>query len=129
MTMPFILITTHEVDSRRFDEFRDLTAEYTAFVETNEPDLIAHHAYLDQERHQVSLVQIHPDADSAERHLQLVRPWVGRSAELSKPVRVEVYGEPGPVVTQALRANAEAGAAVSVAATAQLGFSRETVAS
>ncbi|MEQ4205244.1 antibiotic biosynthesis monooxygenase [Actinopolymorpha sp. B17G11] len=124
MTTPFIFVTTHEVDPRRQDEFRALTAEYTEFVRANEPTMLAHHTYLDPERSEVSLVQIHKDAASADRHLQLVEPMLARAGELSRPVRVEVYGEPGPVVAKALRANADRGVVVTVSPATLPGFTR-----
>lgn len=93
-------------------------------MEANAPHLVAHHAYVNEDQMQVSLLQIHADAASAENHMQVAGEWIGRGLQLSDTVRVEVYGTPGPVVQQALEANAAAGVTVDVKTSSWGGFSR-----
>ncbi len=118
MSAPFILVTTHRIREGRLDEFTALTEQYLQFVEAHEPDMLAHYAYLDEDRTEVSLVQVHPAAASAERHMQVAGELIGRGIALTEgTTRIEVYGRPGPIVGKAVEANAESGATVSVKAT------------
>jgi hypothetical protein len=124
MTTPFIFITTHRVDSALRHELESLTREYTDFIHANEADMLAHYSYFDETRGEISLVQVHLDAASAERHMQLAASFIGKGLTLTKTIRVHVFGEPGPIVTQALRTNGEAGAEILVASQSGEGFTR-----
>ena len=69
-------------------------------------------------------MQIHPDAESAEFHMQVAHPAIGRALELVDTLAVDVYGQPGPILQQALDANAAAGAVVKVRPARLGGFLR-----
>lgn len=124
MSTPFVFITTHKVDPARREELDRLNREYADFIRTNEPGMLAYHSYLDEGRSQLSLVQVHRDAGSADLHVQLGGPFIGRGVALAETVRIQVYGEPGPAVTTALQANADAGVEVVVARRGGEGFVR-----
>ena len=124
MTTPFIFITTHRIKPGRLDELAAATREYNDFIEANEPLVHAHVAYTDEDRGEISLVQVHPDAESADNHLRLAGEHIGRAADLVETVAITVYGEPGPAVSAALAHNAAAGAAVTVRPDRLAGFLR-----
>jgi len=124
MSSPFVFITTHRIRPGQLERFKALNAEYLALVEDKEPRMRAHCTYLSDDGTEVSLVQIHPDADSAEHHLEIVAPRLADAAELVDNVAIEVFGEPGPRVRGALAHNAEAGVAVRVNGHDLGGFSR-----
>jgi hypothetical protein len=124
MAAPFVMITTHRIHPDKLEQLAALTAEYTGFVEATEPRLQAHVAYIDAEHAEVSFVQVHPDAESAENHMQVAGPHIARGLELVDTVSVDVYGEPGPAVRHALEANADLGARVSVKPASLGGFVR-----
>jgi hypothetical protein len=124
MTTPFVLITTHRIKPGRLDELVTATRDYNDFVEANEPLVHAHVAYVDETRDEISLVQVHPDAASADNHLRIAGEHIGRGVELTETVAITVYGEPGPAVRQALEHNAEAGATVTVKPARLAGFLR-----
>jgi hypothetical protein len=125
MPAPFIFVTTHRISEGRLEEFTALAEQYLQFVEAHEPDMVAHYAYLDEDGTEVSLVQVHPDAASAERHMQVAGELIGRGIALTDATtRIEVYGRPGPIVGRAVAANAENGATVSVKATGLGHFTR-----
>jgi hypothetical protein len=62
------------------------------------------------------LLQVHPDADAADHHMQVSHELIGRGLSMLDTVNVEVYGEPGPVLSRALEANAASGVSVTVKA-------------
>ena len=124
MTSPFIYLTAHRVDPDRRPELDALLAEYTALLSTNELDLLAHGSYYNEAGTELTLVQVHRDAASAEWHMQVAGPLIAQGVAIAETVRVEVYGEPGPAMAQALRANAERGARVVRATTPAPGVIR-----
>ena len=124
MSGPFVLITTHRVKPGRLSELIAQTKAYNDFVEAHEPAMQAHVAYVDEGRDELALVQVHPDAESAEIHFAVAGEQIHRAADLVDNVAIDVYGEPGPRLRQALDVNAAAGARVSVRPGRLAGFLR-----
>jgi hypothetical protein len=122
--IPFVFVTTHRVEAGTLPALTAMTREYTEFVESEEPDLVAHLALLSPDADELALVQIHRDAASAERHLEVAGPRIHAGAELAPPIGIAVYGDPGPLVRQALEVNAERGVDVTIQSRAVLAFAR-----
>jgi hypothetical protein len=72
----------------------------------------------------VAVVQVHPDAAAVDHHMQVAGELIGQALALVDTVGVEVYGEPGPVLRQALDHNTSAGVPVTVEPAALGGFTR-----
>jgi hypothetical protein len=102
MTTPFVFITTHKVRPGSLDALKALTRDYTAFLDEHDARLVAHSAFLNEDETELSLVQVHPDAASAEHHMRIVEPSIAAAAELTEPEAVTVYGRPGPAVQATL---------------------------
>ena len=129
MPMPFVLVTTHRIVPGARERFEQVSRDYLDFVEANEPQVLAHVAYVDSQGGEVALVQVHPDAASADRHLQLIAPLLQAASELVDNVAIDVYGAPGPALRVAIDHNARSGVAVRVAAEVLGGFARLAAAS
>jgi hypothetical protein len=123
---PLIFIATNalrpgalEAEARRAVEFAD-------FVAANEPRLLAFNEYVDEERSEITIVQVHPDAASMELHLELVRERATRAfAEtLEATTRVQVLGAPSEEMLRSLRRQAGDGFALSAATRHLAGFTR-----
>jgi quinol monooxygenase YgiN len=71
MSGPVINVFTYTIKPGKQEEARKRIAELVDFVETNEPRMIAFHAYLDQDGKSLSIVQVHPDSASMEFHMQV----------------------------------------------------------
>ena len=71
MSGPLINVFTYTIKPGKQEEARKRIAELVDFVETNEPRMIAFHAYLDQDGKRLSIVQVHPDSASMEFHMQV----------------------------------------------------------
>lgn len=122
MTVPFVFITTHRVAPGNRAELDRRLAEYHRHLRANEPDLLAHYAYYDETGTELSLVQVQRDSDAAEHHMRVARELIGKGVELAAPIRLQVYGSPGPIVREALRRNGDLGAQVVVADHPDSGF-------
>jgi quinol monooxygenase YgiN len=71
MSEPLIVVFSYSIKPGKQEEARKRIAELVDFVETNEPRMIAFHAYLDQDGNTLSIVQVHPDSASMEFHMQV----------------------------------------------------------
>jgi hypothetical protein len=125
MPAPFVFVTTHRVGDGSLDELRTAAARYAQFVEANEPGMLAHCSYLDEDGRELSLVHVHSTAEAADLHMKAAADLIGQGVALTDGnVRIEVYGAPGPVLAQAMAANAANGTQVSVKAENLAGFAR-----
>ena len=124
MTAPFVFITTHRIKPESRDEFMTVHRDYVHFVEESEPGMLGHFSYLSADGTEVSLVQVHTDAESADRHLEGIAPRLATVGHLVENTAIEVYGNPGPTVRAALDRNRDAGVVVRVSNQALDGFSR-----
>lgn len=124
MTAPLIILTTHRIESGDREQLAALTERYTELLHTQEPHLWAHYSYIDEPNQELTLVQVHRDAVSAERHMQLAGKLIGAGTELAPTLRIQIYGEPGPGVQQAAVRNAGDGVSVVMAARPGPGFRR-----
>jgi hypothetical protein len=126
MSEPFIFIATNRLKQGKLEEERKRVPGLCDFIEANEPRLIAFNEYANEDGTEVGVVQIHPDADSMELHMNLVRERAERAyAEtLDATTSIQVYGTPSDAVLQMLRAQAGSGVSLSVKRHHLGGFTR-----
>jgi quinol monooxygenase YgiN len=93
---PFIFIGTYELKEGKRDEFTRYWRDFVEFVEESEPRLIAFNAYVNDDGNEVAVVQVHPDVDSMEFHMKLIREHVEHAAWefLGDTVSTHIYGAP-----------------------------------
>ena len=94
MAEPFIFIGTYTIKEGKLEEFKRYWPQFVEFVEESEPRLIAFNAYVDEDGREVGIVQVHPDVDSMEFHMKLIREHVEQAfAEfLAGTVGMQIYG-------------------------------------
>lgn len=108
MDGPFIFIATNRLKPGKLEDERRRVPGLSAFVEANEPRLIAFHEYVNEDGTEVGVVQIHPDAASMEYHMGVIRERAERAyAEtLDATTEVQVYGTPSEKIVETLRRQA-----------------------
>jgi hypothetical protein len=97
MAAPFIFIGTHKVKAGKFEEFLVWFSEYVdTTIEPNEPRLLAFNAYSDSAANEVTVVQVHPDAESMVHHMSVITDHVAHaySEFLERESRYQIYGTP-----------------------------------
>jgi hypothetical protein len=128
MPAPFIFIATNrlkpgalEAESRRVPQLCEL-------IEANEPRMLAFNEYADEDGTEVSVVQVHADADSMEFHMGVVREQAERAyAEtLEATTSIQVYGMPSPAVLDMLGRQAGSGPSLTIRRRHLGGFTRLT---
>jgi hypothetical protein len=94
MTEPFTFIATYTIKEGKLADFKRSWRETVDFVEQNEPRLIAFNAYVNEDGTELGIVQVHPDVDSMEFHMKLIREHVEHAfAEfLGRTVGLQIYG-------------------------------------
>jgi hypothetical protein len=123
---PFIFIATNRLKPGRLDAERDRVPGLVEFVEAIEPRLIAFNEYVNEAGDEVTVVQVHPDAESMETHMQIVRDRAQEAyaQTLDATVRIQVFGEPTQAVLDTLREQAGSGVEISVNREHLGGFTR-----
>ena len=124
MSAPFIFITTHVLNEGKLEDYLDQNRDFRDFVEANGPRLLDFQVYMSEDQSEVTFVFVYPDAAAADHHMQIARERIGRGLEITRTARLEVFGTPGPVLGQVLRANADHGVPLTVKPTALGGFRR-----
>jgi hypothetical protein len=126
MSGPFIFIATNRLKPGKLEEERTRVPGLAEFIKANEPRMLAFNEYANDEGNEVEVVQVHPDADSFEFHMGVVRERAERAyAEtLEGTTSVQVYGTPSDPVLEMLRQQAGSGVALSVKPHHLGGFTR-----
>ena len=97
MAAPFIFIGTHKVKPGKLEEFQSWFADFcNTIVEPDEPRLLSFQAYADPDANEVTIVQVHPDAESMVHHMSLITEHVARAYAdfLERESRWQIYGTP-----------------------------------
>jgi hypothetical protein len=129
MSEPFIFIGIHSLKEGKLEDFKKYEQELVELVEANEPRLIAFHIFLNQDGTQAATVQVHPDADSMEFHMQVLGQKISEAYEfLERTERIEVYGTPSDQVLEMMRQLAGSGVPLSVKVNHLGGFTRHGLA-
>ncbi|HET9671654.1 MAG TPA: hypothetical protein VFQ40_02255 [Actinomycetota bacterium] len=125
MADPIVSVDTSEIHEGKLDELRAAVSELAAFVESNEADPLSYLVYFSEDGRRMTVVQVHPDAGSMERHMEVAAPMFARFADLLTLRTVDVYGTPSEEVLSRLRGKAELlGTATVSVHDLQAGFAR-----
>src|SRR5260370_33768286 len=94
MPGPIIFIATHGLKHGKHEAERLRVPGLVDFIEAHEPRLIAFNEYVNEERTEVGVVQVHPDTDSFEFHMGAVRGRAARAYEetLDSTTSIQVFG-------------------------------------
>src|ERR1700722_18427602 len=111
MSGPFIFIATNRLKTGRLEEERQRVSGLADFIHANEPRLIAFNEYSNEDGSEVGVVQVHPDTDSMDFHMEVVRERAERAyAEtLESTTGIQVYGTPTQAILEMLSRTAGSG--------------------
>ena len=101
-----VYVDTSDVREGALDDLKAGMAELVELVEANEPRLLAYNVYLSSDGTRMTVVHVHSDAASLEKHLELVAPVLRRFVGLVTLSSIHVYGEPGEKVLEQLHGKA-----------------------
>ena len=126
MTAPFIFVGTHRIKEGQLDAYIEYFREFVEFVKENEPRLIVFEGFVDDEGTRMTIVQVHPDAESMEFHMQTIGKHIGEAYDryLDGTERIDVYGVPRGGVVDMIKQLASSGASLNISARPVAGFTR-----
>lgn len=110
MSSPFIFIGTHHIKPGKREQFLRYFEEFCKdVVEPQEPRLHSIYGYVAPDSDVVTIVQVHPDADSMMTHMAVGMEHFGTAyAEYLEPdSTMQIYGHPNAEVLQAIEGAAQ----------------------
>jgi hypothetical protein len=107
MTSGILVVDSSEIREGKLAEVQAGVEELVAFVEENEAEPLAYDIYFDDAGRTMTVVQIHPDSASLERHLTVAGPVFRRFTDLLTLARVDVYGRASEAALEQIRGKAQ----------------------
>jgi quinol monooxygenase YgiN len=126
MTAPFIFVGTHRIKEGQLDAYIEYFREFAEYVKENEPRLIVFEGYVNDEGTRMTVVQVHPDTESMEFHMQTIGKHIGEAYDrfLDRTERIDVYGVPRGGVVEMIKQLAVMDEPLTVSARPVAGFTR-----
>jgi hypothetical protein len=125
MDGPFIFVATHRIKDGKLDEFKEDARSLAAAVEEQEPQLLAFTMFLSEDETETTVVQVHPDADSMLRHMEVAEAHIRHSTDEQLETKaIQIYGPPNDAVLGMITQLTQAGVPISVKPTPLAGFTR-----
>jgi|SRR5215211_2909466 len=94
MSQPLVYIDTSEVREGVLDELKGAIEELVAFIDANEPQILAYSVYLSKDGRQMTVVHLHADSTSLDYHMDVAGPAFRRFADLLTLSSIRIYGAP-----------------------------------
>jgi quinol monooxygenase YgiN len=106
MSEPVIYVDRSEIRDGKLEEVKTGIKELAEFIEHNEPQLVSYAAYVDDDGRHMTVIHVHADVASLERHMNIGGPLFRAFAELVHLATIDVYSAVGPEVMSLLEQKA-----------------------
>ena len=122
---PLIFVATNRLKPGQLDAERRVP-DLIEFVEQNEPQLIAFNEYVNDNGTEVTVVQVHPDAASMQKHLGIIRERAAQAYDdtLDATLAIQIFGPVDPQMLSTMRTQTGEGVSLTVATEHLGGFTR-----
>jgi hypothetical protein len=125
MSGPFVFVGTHRINDGQLEAFKQDARQLVRLVHEREPQLLAFHFFLNEDETEVSVVQVHPDADSMLTHMQVAREHItDATEEMLTTMDIQVFGPSNEAVAGMIAQLTQAGVPIRVKPVHLDGFSR-----
>jgi hypothetical protein len=115
---PIVYIDHSRIRDGSIEELKAGITRLVDFIDAREPQLIAYGFYIDEDAGRMTVVAVHPDSESLERHMEIGSAEFRKLAHLVTLTAIECYGRPSQRAFEQLRQKAAAlgdgGAVVSI---------------
>lgn len=128
MSAPFITFTLGRVREGKLAAYRQLNRQITDRVKSQEPRVIAFHVMASEDGTRFLGMQFHPDAQSMEFHLQVVRELIQNAGDYLEIEEYRVLGPSSDVIDRLMGTIAESGVNVDHFPNHLAGFTRSSAA-
>lgn len=89
---PVIYIDRSDVRENCWEELKRGVRALVAFVDSHQPQMATYGFYFDEDRQQMTVVSVHPDSASLERHVDIGGREFKRLAPFLTLREIEVFG-------------------------------------
>lgn len=125
MAGPFIFIGTHQIREGQLEAFKKDCRDLVRVVEESEPQLHSFNFFFNQDESEVTVVQVHPDAQSMLTHMQVAHEHITQSSEQQLITKdVHIYGVPNETVLGMIENLSQEGTPLDVKPLHFAGFTR-----
>jgi quinol monooxygenase YgiN len=107
MPEPILYIDLSDIRPGKLETVKALMTDLVAFVEANEPQLIAYDFYIDETDNTMTCVALHPDSASMEFHMDIGWERFRAFSEHIDQRSIDVYGEANENVMARLQGKIE----------------------
>lgn len=106
MSDPIVYVDQSRVLEGALEELKHAMEDLVAFIEDNEPDILAYNVYFSDDGSRMTVVHMHDDSASLEFHMEVAShkfPPIGEFIDLES---IDVYGRPDEDLVRRLREKA-----------------------
>ena len=103
MREPIVFISHFKVREGKLEGFEDLARAAQGALEEQKPRTVAFLSYLNEERSEVTIVHLFPDADAMDLHFEGAGERAAAAYEFVEPAGWEIYGRPNAGALEAMR--------------------------
>jgi hypothetical protein len=100
---PIVYIDHSDIRKDSIDELRAGVQRLVDFIDAREPQLITYGFYIDEDAARMTVVAVHPDSASLERHMEIGSEEFRKLAHLLTLTKIECYGRPSGRALEQLR--------------------------
>jgi quinol monooxygenase YgiN len=94
MSQLLVYVDRSRIHEGALESLKAAIQELVAFVDANEPDLVAYNVYLSDDGSEMTVMHVHADAASLDYHMEVAGPAFRKFADLLTLSSIHVYGEP-----------------------------------
>ena len=105
---PIVYIDHSHIREDSIDELKAGVKTLVDFIDAREPQLITYGFYIDEDAARMTVVAVHPDSESLERHMEIGSGEFRKLAHLVTLTAIECYGRPSERAVEQLREKAAA---------------------
>jgi quinol monooxygenase YgiN len=91
MSGAFAYVGTWTIKPGKLEAARKVMTDHAATIEREEPQLIGFHVFFDEAGSTCSVVQLHPDAASMERHMEVLADHLSGAMDVIDKILSEQY--------------------------------------
>lgn len=103
MNDQIVFIGTFGIPKGGFEEWKTASREMADFVMAHVPRLISFNFYLNEDGTEGTVIQVHPDSESLEYHMEVAASRIQTGSQMVQVRRIEMYGKPSDRVIERLQ--------------------------
>ena len=102
-----VYVDRSQIRDGALERLKDAIRELADFAAANEPWLISYSVYFNGDETEMTVVHVHSDAESLDRHMEVAGPRFAPFADLVTLQSIDIYGEPSAAALERARDKAQ----------------------